>query len=606
MIQDFVQSSEHELEKEELLKVERWMIPDHCSIPKDKSLREAAEMIEHLNVECLPVVDGNKHPIGMVTLPILLNRFIYGHAEESVADCCTKKNHSVVHSNVSLLEISAMTSAHFSIVDEQERLIGVLSRKEILKGFSLYIRELNQMEHTAEILNGILESAYEGVAVVDEDGILREFNEAYSRFTGIAAKDAIGRHVNEVIDNTRLPYTVQTGMPERGVVQYIQGQAMIVHRIPIWKNEKVVGAIGMLIFEGVTEVYRIYEKLQENSLHKQPKPFPSQAKLKESRSMTLDQIIGNSESTAHIKRLARKVAKSEATVLITGESGTGKEMYAKGIHHLSPFSSGPFISLNCGAIPEHLFESELFGYEEGAFTGAKKGGKLGKFELAQHGTLFLDEIGEMPLMMQTKLLRVLQEKEVERVGGNQPYEIETRIIAATNRNLKDMIEAGEFREDLYYRINVIEIPLSPLRERTEDIPQLVSYYLHAICNKYQMSVKVFTSEAMAVFLHYHWPGNIRELMNTLEKLAVLVDGNTINSHHLPDYMIDKETFRKEESNEITTLMKQAKSLENEKEREIIRTVLRKTGGNKSKAAKQLGIHRTTLYQKLKKYDLNEL
>ncbi|UOR11450.1 sigma-54-dependent Fis family transcriptional regulator [Halobacillus amylolyticus] len=605
MIQDFVQSSEHELEKEELVKVERWMIPNPCSIPKDKSLREAAKMIEHLNVECLPVVDENKHPIGMVTLPMLLNRFIHGHAEDSVAGSCTKKNHSVIRSNVSLLDISSMPSDHFSIVDEQGSLIGVASRSEILKGLSSYIQELNQMEHTAEILNVILESAYEGVAVVDEDGILREFNEAYSRFTGIAAKDAIGRHVQEVIDNTKLPDTVQTGMPERGVVQYIQGQAMIVHRIPIWKNDKVVGAIGMLIFEGVTEVYRIYERLQENSLHKKPKQSPSQAKLKESSSITLDQIIGNSESTAHIKRLARKVAKTEATVLITGESGTGKEMYAKGIHHLSPFSSGPFISLNCGAIPEHLFESELFGYEEGAFTGAKKGGKPGKFELAQHGTLFLDEIGEMPLMMQTKLLRVLQEKEVERVGGHQPYEIETRIIAATNRNLNEMIEAGEFREDLYYRINVIEIPISSLRERTEDIPQLVTYYLYAICSKYQMSVKVLASEAMAVFLHYHWPGNIRELVNTLEKLAILVDGNTINTHHLPDYMRDKKTVR-QESSDNATLMKQARNLGDEKERELIRTVLRKTGGNKSKAAEQLGIHRTTLYQKMKKYDLSEL
>ncbi|SFB38521.1 Sigma-54 interaction domain-containing protein [Lentibacillus halodurans] len=251
---------------------------------------------------------------------------------------------------------------------------------------------------------------------------------------------------------------------------------------------------------------------------------------------TLDQIIGVSESTVNLKRTARKVAKTDVTVLITGESGTGKEIYASGIHELSPFSSGAFVHVNCGAIPENLIESELFGYEEGAFTGAKKGGKQGKFELAQNGTLFLDEIGEMPLTMQTKLLRLLEDKEFERVGGTQKYKVNTRIIAVTNRNLWKMVEEGKFREDLFYRLNIVDIDIPPIRKRTPDIPSLISNVMETTCQKHQVSVKELTSEAMSAFIHYPWKGNVRELVNVIERLVVLVDSDTITLNHLPEYM----------------------------------------------------------------------
>ncbi|WP_051353200.1 sigma-54-dependent Fis family transcriptional regulator [Thalassobacillus devorans] len=594
MIEGFIKENQ---EKEERLKVVNWMEPKPSYLINDASLREAAKTMVSQQLECLPVVDQELKPVGMVTFRGVLEGFI-----DDKALVWQENERVTTHLNESILNLISLPAKHFFVVDEQGKLVGRLSKNEILKGLAFYI---NEIEHSADILNVILESAYEGVAVVDEQGIIQEFNDAYSRFTGISPENAIGRHVEEVIDNTKLPETLKTGMPERGVIQYIQGQAMIVHRIPIWKNNKVVGAIGILIFEGVTEVYRIYERLQENNRQIQdPQPVKS-VPPKNKNIMTLDQIIGDSESTSDRKRLARKVAKTSATVLITGESGTGKEMYARGIHHLSPFSSGPFVSVNCGAIPEHLFESELFGYEEGAFTGARKGGKPGRFELSENGTLFLDEIGEMPVLMQAKLLRVLQEKRVGRVGGLHEYEINSRIIAATNRNLQKMVEAGDFREDLYYRLNIIEIPIPPLRDRTEDIPQLVSYYLNNLCKKYELPQKMLTSEAMALFMRYSWPGNIRELINTLEKLVVIVDQAIIDVHHLPANMIEKSMV-KEQQNEPVTLMHQARNIGNEKEMELIRSVLRKTGGNKSQAAKQLGIHRTTLYQKIKKYQLKEL
>ncbi|MFJ5770908.1 sigma-54 interaction domain-containing protein [Psychrobacillus sp. NPDC093180] len=453
--------------------------------------------------------------------------------------------------------------------------------------------------HTTDILDIILNSAYEGIAVVNKEGIIVEFNEAYSRFIGVDKKDAIGCPVSEVIDNTNLHHTVKSGISERGVIQYIQGQPMVVHRIPLWKDGELVGAVGMLIFEGVTELYRIYERfLEKKALTGN---LSSQERLEERKetNSTIEQIIGTSDSIANLKRMTRKVAKTEATVLITGESGTGKEMFAHSIHDLSHYNQGPFISVNCGAIPEHLFESELFGYEEGAFTGAKKGGKPGKFELAASGTIFLDEIGEMPQMMQTKLLRVLQEKMFERVGGVKQIQLKARVITATNRNLKEMVLAGTFREDLYYRINVIELNIAPLRNRQEDIPILIAHYLTEICKKYDMAEKEITVDAISSLMSYEWYGNVRELANIIEKVVILTEENIIDSHHLPNYI------KRQHFSQIPTLspINQLKKEEDNKEKEMLIQSLKESLGNKSKAADRLGIHRTTLYKKLKKHGL---
>ncbi|SEI00908.1 PAS domain S-box-containing protein [Halobacillus karajensis] len=602
MGKNFINQPNQQAGKDNPLRMENWMIQPPAHISVYMTVREAAEMMVELDTDVLPVLGDDSQPAGIATWPILgkelMNRPGKGLKDTKVGDL----NH-LVNVNDSLLDLVETKCSYFNVVNDQNQFMGILSKNEILKGFTSYFEKINEKEHSAEILPVILESAYEGIAVVDENGILREFNHSYSRFTGISQDHALGRHVEDVIDNTRLPETLKTGMPERGVIQYIQGQPMIVHRIPIWKEGKVVGAIGMLIFEGVTEVYRIYERLQGTQRELESSQKTTEQKQTKTYKMTLDQIIGDSERNADRKRLARKVAKTSATVLITGESGTGKELFARGIHHLSSFSSGPFVPLNCGAIPEQLFESEMFGYEEGAFTGARKGGKPGKFELAQNGTLFLDEIGEMPLMMQAKLLRVLQEKQVERVGGTHVYNINTRIIAATNRNLKELVEEGEFREDLYYRLNILEIPIPPLRDRPDDVPPLVSYYLKALCKKYEVSRKGLTSEAMAIFMNYEWPGNIRELINTLEKLVVMVDEDMIDTNHLPEEFIREERRKSPMEESSYSLFHQVKNEKMERERDLIEKTLKQTDGNKTKAAQQLGIHRTTLYQKLKKYRL---
>ena len=583
-------------QQENLFQVKNWMTPSPYTIYPGKTLREAAEMMVQFRMDSLPVVDEANLLINIITSRKLLHYFAQGNGGEELISSIPKANLAIVHPDESILQILSLPYDQFPVMDKSGKLVGILTARDILDGVSKYMYKLNQ-QHSTGALGAILETAYEGIAVVDENGILQEFNEAYSRFTGISREDAIGRHVTEVIDNTHLHETVKTGIAERGVLQNIQGHDMVVHRIPLWKDGRIAGAIGMLIFEGVTEVYKIYEKLQGNQEKQQD--LLTRKQEKDSR-ITIDQIIGTSDGVMEVKRLARKAARTAATVLITGESGTGKEMFAKSIHHLSPFSTGPFISVNCGAIPEHLFESELFGYEEGAFTGARKGGKPGKFELADNGTIFLDEIGDMPLVMQTKLLRVLQEKEAERVGGLKKIQINARVIAATNRNLKQLIEAGKFREDLYYRLNIIQLHIPPLRERKKDIPVLLIYYLREICERYQMPVKIFTSEAVNTFVEYSWRGNIREMVNTIEQLVTLVDGKVIEYDHLPDILIRSETTKPKEERGF---LEEAKFLGNKKESELIHEALKKAGGNKSKAAELLGIHRTTLYQKLKKHGI---
>jgi transcriptional regulator with PAS, ATPase and Fis domain len=312
----------------------------------------------------------------------------------------------------------------------------------------------------------------------------------------------------------------------------------------------------------------------------------------------LDNILGNSDSINLLKQQVQRVARSNSTVLIRGESGTGKELFARAIHAESQRNQGPFVGINCAAIPETLLESELFGYEEGSFTGAKKGGKLGKFELAQQGTLFLDEIGDMPLHLQVKLLRVLEERSFERIGGISPVKLEARLITATNRDLESMVKRGEFREDLYYRLNVIPFFIPPLRNRAEDINVLLSHFLNYYNKILQKSIKGFSREAESILLKYPWPGNVRELQNTVEYCAHMADTPYVEVHHLPQRMRQKVSPGSLRPPHIKPIELA--------EKELIANALKFYGSSlegKKKAAAALGIGLTTLYRKGKKYYL---
>jgi transcriptional regulator with PAS, ATPase and Fis domain len=586
----------------------KWMTPSPCTILSGQTLSEVVLLFKHYEMEGLPVVDDSGAVVGLITKSKLMTCFVEGGSPDCTAAEVMIQPVITIGKNDLITKAYESSVGCFPVVDEDGKLAGILTRRDVLDSYAAQLGQLQLSHDAAETLSTVLESAYEGIAVIDESGVIREFNEAYCRFIGKKREDVIGKQVTSVIENTRLHIVIQTGVAEKGYIQRIQGQDMVVHRIPIFKSGKVVGAIGMLIFQGVTELYNILGQMQELSRKATVNDMKPQMSRKKNKGF--DDIIGRSEKIYAVKRTARKAANTPSTVLITGESGTGKEMFARAIHEVSPYAEGNFISVNCAAIPEHLLEAELFGYEDGAFTGAKKGGKPGKFELAHKGTIFLDEIGDMPMLMQSKILRVLQEREVERVGAVTRNHVDVRVVAATNCQLESMVKQGKFREDLYYRLNIIRLEIPPLRERKEDIADLLMYHLYGICEGFGIKHKVFSDEAMAVLIDYNWPGNVRELVNTVEMLVSLSESDIIQVYELPqkfhesilDYglWVPSSQVYKSEKN----LLVNTKDTLVEREKELIIKTLLETYGNKAAAARKLGIQRSTLYEKLKKYELN--
>ena len=309
-------------------------------------------------------------------------------------------------------------------------------------------------------------------------------------------------------------------------------------------------------------------------------------------------IMGSSPKMKEMIKMGYTVANSDSTVLLTGESGTGKEEFAKFLHANSKRNKGPMIAVNCGAIPDNLIESELFGYEGGSFTGAKKGGAIGKFELADKGTLFLDEVGELPLMAQTKLLRVLQERKIERIGGTKEIPVNIRIVAATNKNLREMVKNRAFREDLYYRLSVIPMEIPPLRERGEDIKELAYYFLRDYNKILHKNIHGFDRQAEEVLNTYEWPGNVRELKNVVEFLVNMVQGDLITVGDLPQYMVWAESITERKGKTLNQMLQNY-------EKSILESYMKDTKSREEKmeAAKKLGISQATLYRKLSQYDL---
>ena len=445
----------------------------------------------------------------------------------------------------------------------------------------------------ASLLETMLAAPDELIVVVNQNGYIENMSQAYGDFLGIQVQNAIGRHVTEVIENTRMDIVVKTGVPETGETQDIHGEKMIATRIPIRKNGMVIGAYGRVLVRNTRELHMLHDKLSsiEMELNMYKRTFEKINTAK----YTVDDIIGDCSIMQDLKDSVRKVAKTNSNVLIMGESGTGKELFAHSIHAGSMRRKAPFVCVNCGSIPEQLIESELFGYEEGAFTGARKGGKIGLFPAAHGGTIFLDEIGELPLPMQVRLLRVLQDREIQRVGSNVREKVNVRVVAATNRNLYQMVKKGEFRSDLYYRLNVVTLHLPLLRERKEDLPLLIQMILSKISKKDSLGAIEISREAMDHLLRYDWPGNVRELENVLERAINFTDaGEKIKAKNLPERITGSMVSQ--------TVMPLKELMENT-EKDAIKDALLRCRNCKAKAANELGISRTTLYEKMMKYEI---
>ncbi|NHM30210.1 sigma-54 interaction domain-containing protein [Neobacillus terrae] len=448
----------------------------------------------------------------------------------------------------------------------------------------------------------------ERIVIVDRDGIILYINESYCEFLGTTVEEALHKPVDEVIENSRMHIVAKTGQKELAAIQPINGSEMIANRFPLFENGEVVGALGTVMFRSPEE-WRMYRsKIQH--LVEELKYYKTKVQPDLKSKHYFNDLIGNSPSFLAAKKLAQRISGSDSSVLLIGESGTGKELFAHSIHNDSNRSSLPFVAINCASIPEHLLESELFGYEEGAFTGAKKGGKKGQFEIANNGTLFLDEIGDMPLSMQSKLLRVLQEKEIQRIGGQKSIPINVRIIAATHRDLEKMVEEGKFRQDLYYRLNVIKIEIPPLRKRKDDIGLISMSLLKKLEGKFYRKEIEISQEVMEKLMQHSWPGNIRELENVLERCINVLDGKMIELEHLPLYLKDQEGKGRGSKKMIghnpvlsSFPVQPLKETLAAVEKQAIENALALTNGNKLEAAKLLAISKTNFYEKCKTYNL---
>ncbi len=476
---------------------------------------------------------------------------------------------------------------------EDKNIIGTILIFSNIENYNELLHKLDEEKNSSEILNTVIETAYDGMVIINKMAIITMISKAYTEFLGIRREDVIGKHVADVIENTRMPIVLKTGKEEVAQLHKIKGNYMIASRIPIIKNGEIIGVVGKVLFRNVKELNNLYRKI--SVIEKELENYKSKLREFNTASYSLKNIIGESDQIILAKDIVRKAAHTTSNVLILGESGTGKEIFAHAIHSESKRHEGPFVKVNCAAIPSDLLESELFGYEAGAFTGARKEGKIGKFEIANEGTIFLDEIGDMPLHMQVKLLRVIQEREVEKVGGVASKKINIRIIAATNRNLEKLVSEGKFREDLYYRLNVVTIEIPPLRERGNDIILISNHLIKKLSLDLNKKVTGISREAEQYLKTYEWKGNVRELENILERaINIMEDNEIIDIKDLPKELTGKK---------IEIIPKKLQDVLAESEKNAIIFALRAAKGNKTKAAKILDIGRTSLYEKIEKYKI---
>lgn len=431
----------------------------------------------------------------------------------------------------------------------------------------------------AERFKIIMDFVHDGIIAVDDKGNTTIYNKMAEQIFGKTGL-LIGKHIEEIIENTKLPEVIKTGRPQLGELQQVGNVVIATNRIPITVNNKVIGAVAT--FQDVTQIQKIEQKIRRELYYK-----GLVAKY------NFEDIVYGSDTMAEIIEQAKKYSEmGTTTVLILGETGTGKELFAQSIHNRSLRANGPFVAINCAALPENLLESELFGYVEGSFTGARKGGKVGLFELAHKGTIFLDEIGDMPLNLQTRLLRVIQEKEVMRIGDDRVIPVDVRIIASTNKDLHVSVEMGEFRRDLYYRLNILTLKVPPLRKRKGDIANLVKHFINDYAYEFKKNIRGLTKEAENYLHSLDYPGNVRELEGMIERGVALSSGEYISVKDLglTNGAVEKSVQERSPNNKMNL---------KELETETIKKALELTGNSVSKASEILGIDRTTLWRKMK-------
>ncbi|CAH2716181.1 Anaerobic nitric oxide reductase transcription regulator NorR [Neobacillus rhizosphaerae] len=567
-------------------------------VTEETTLKDAITLMYKKKWNLLPVIDSYRYPVGvftrsslqqMVTEEIPLTTPIKNYIKKQVETVRIDTPYEKVEEIVKESKVGTGV-----VIDEYNRVVGILTKTDMVMSLLQTSQELQTIKKLKRTLETAIAHAFDGIVMTDEKKIITMVSPPLLELFNLPLEEVLYKPAARVLPQLQLENVYESETAEVSGFLEINGIKYIVHRIPILEDGRVIGAIGKVVFRQLNEVSELFKKLQK--AENKANFYHQQFQMSETAKFTWNHILSVEPCMEKLKKSGEKAAKGRSTVLIRGESGTGKELFAHSIHNSSARGTGKFIVVNCAAIPEELLESEFFGYDEGAFTGARQKGKLGKFDLANGGTLFLDEIGDMSLALQAKLLRVLQEREFYRVGGTITIKVDVRIIAATNRNLEEMVKDGLFREDLYYRLNVISLNVPPLRDRFYDIEHLIGQFMIELNQILGTSITGIEDRARETMLDYDWPGNVRELRNVMERAMTFAESGKIKFEDLPDYLL-KQVPIKEPDLKV--------SLVENAELEAIKKALVQVRGNKVKAARLLGISRSGLYEKIKKYKLNE-
>ena len=559
----------------EMKKVEDVMDLNFNTINENESVKIAVSEIIKANKKTLVALDDNGDMSGIISITDIHNLGLNNEGIEDVKikDIMKKKVVSVekgmpidecrdlmIKENIGILPV----------VDDNGKITGIL-RQEHIRDY-LYM----QLEEYGITLKYIIGHIREGICAVNNEGVVILWNSFMEERYGIKSDDIVGRPISDFLEDTICERVLRRRIGISDVYSTYKKQDMygLVHANPIFFGGEFVGVVCTEL--DVTEARNLSFELEKTN----EKLKYLQDEVKNLSNGVFEGILGKSDKIEKAKAIAKQVAKTSSSIFIWGESGTGKEVFSRAIHEQSG-RKGAFVPVNCSAIPAELFESEFFGYESGAFTGANKKGKSGIFELAKDGTVFLDEIADLPLNMQAKLLRVLQEKEVRRVGGEKTIKINPRIISATNKDLEKMVKEEKFREDLYYRLNVVEIKIPPLRERKEDIGILLHYFLDEMCRENGKPRMSLSKEAYKILENYRWKGNIRELKNTVENMVVLSDSSIIEKDAIPSYIVESAKNSTDDEDYPLDLTSAIEKLEIKN----ITKALEMSKGNKAKAAK---------------------
>ena len=585
-------------------KVAEAMSVEYGRVDSMMPVQEVIELMLRQGWDEVIVCDEQGRLSGLVTKEHLVSRISHGLDSTQPIKILTRAQPITTRPEEDLSKardvMRDLQIGRLPVLDDQGQLVGILTAKDVCNGFS------SKLWRQGEQLSAVMENITEAIQVIDCDGMVSFWNSEAERLFGIKGTDIVGRKLGDFMPGDLPLQAINTLQTYRNVVDELDGGVLVVRNAApvINPDGETIGAVCTTA--DISEIKLLMDKLnQANRRVRNLERLMIQKDSQDGGFYTVD------PQTLRLLEQARRVAWTDATVMIQGASGTGKEVLAHLIHTHSKRADKRLVEVNCSAIPDSLFESEMFGYEAGAFTGGSRAGKAGKFEIANGATIFLDEVGELPLEMQAKLLRVIQERRFYRVGGVKPIEVDVRLIAATNRDMAQLVREGNFREDLFYRLSVVTFQIPPLKARPADIPGLAERILKKLSSLYDKDIESVDPEVMDLLVSYDWPGNVRQLQNMLESIVILMEGDVISRQTLEEVrVLDTLTGEKGLPTRVadtapTIPDDDLKKSIDHREREMIVKALRDCAHNKSSAAKMLGIARSTLYYKMKSLGIED-